>query len=261
MSTAIGVTLFVIGLGALLLSVLMDRRPPSRELPAAEGTDVQTSGTPQEEADVAAGEPDVMARGVEELEVEAEAPVPQSEPEPEVPAASPVPAAAPAAAWSPVARPAPEPTPPSAEDRASAAEARLAKLRAELVGSPEPEPEPVSSAEASTRAAAGRVFAAVASVGRAPEDEAPLEYEPLVPAGVEAAASALPVTQGTETAEETTPAAEVEETPGAGHRHGVPLVNHSDLVTHLRREHPDLESSGSTIQMRILHERAHASSN
>lgn len=45
---------------------------------------------------------------------------------------------------------------------------------------------------------------------------------------------------------------------GIGHTHAVPVVSHSDLVTHMRSEHPDLESGGSTIQMRLLHERAHA---
>ena len=223
MSTAIGVTLFVIGLSALLLSVLMDRRPPSRERAAAEATDVQTSGTPQEETDMVVGEPDAEAPTTEELEVEA--------------------------------------APASHEDEASAAKARLAKLRAELVGSPEP--EPVAPAEASTRTDAQRVFSAVASVGRAPEEETYREPDQPAPARAEAEqpGDGPPATEGTGTAKETTPAAEVEEPPGTGHGHALPLVNHSDLVTHLRREHLDLESSGSTIQMRILHERAHASSN
>ena len=102
----------------------------------------------------------------------------------------------------------------------------------------------------------------VASVGRAPEEEEPLEPEPLAPAGTEPEqpAPTLPAAEETEQPEEPAPAAEVEEPPDTGHRHALPLVNHSDLVTHLRREHPDLESSGSTIQMRILHERSHASS-
>jgi len=274
MSTAIGVALFVIGLSALLLSVLMDRRPPSRERAAAEGTDVQTSGTSQGETDIVVGEPDVMAPTTEDLAVEAEATVPQLEPEPEVPAPSTAPATAPATTWSPAARPGSEPA-MSPDDRASAAQARLAKLRAELVGSPgpssepelEPEPEPVAPepvapAEASTRPDARRVFAAVASVGRAPEEETAREPEQPAPAPAEAEqpTDTVPATEGLGTAEETTPAAEVEEPPDTGHRHSLPLVNHSDLVTHLRREHLDLESSGSTIQMRILHERAHASS-
>jgi len=156
----------------------------------------------------------------------------------------------------------------SPDDRASAAEARLAELRAELVGSPGPspgpelEPEPVGPAEASTRPDARRVFAAVASVGRAPEEETAREPEQPAPAPAEAEqpTDTVPATEELGTAEETTPAAEVEEPPDTGHRHSLPLVNHSDLVTHLRREHLDLESSGSTIQMRILHERAHASS-
>ncbi|MGZ8804810.1 MAG: hypothetical protein ACXWZG_05870, partial [Microbacterium sp.] len=185
MSTAIGVTLFVIGVGALLLSVLRDRPPPSRGRLPAQATDAETSGTPHEEADVAVGEPDVMTT-----------------------AAASAPATVTAADWSPAARPEPEPAPTSPGDKASAAGARLAQLRAELVGR--------------------------------------LEPEPVAPA--EQAAPALQIAEGTEETGETAPAVEVEEPPGSGHRHAFPLVNHGDLVTHLRHEHPDLESSGSTIQ-------------
>jgi hypothetical protein len=84
----------------------------------------------------------------------------------------------------------------------------------------------------------------VASVERAPEPESAPEAAPEPEAAAQAAPPEAPQTE--------------EPPAGAGHTHTVPVVSHSDLVTHIRSEHPGLESGGSTIQMRLLHERAHA---
>lgn len=136
----------------------------------------------------------------------------------------------------------PEAAPASPGHEATGAEDRLARLRAELTGAPEAQAAPAAPSGPAERADPGRVFAAVASVGRAPEADELLE------------AAEVP-----ETAPAPPHETEAEEAPGAGHTHALPLVNHSDLVTHLRREHTDVESNGSTIQMRLLHEQAHAS--
>jgi len=41
------------------------------------------------------------------------------------------------------------------------------------------------------------------------------------------------------------------------HVHDEPLLGHSDLVAHVRDYHHDLSQVGSTIQLRLLHERDH----
>jgi hypothetical protein len=148
MSPIIGVTLFVIGVGALLLSILMDRRPPSRKPAADTTTEVGRAMPDGERAVLATDEPEVT-------------------------------------------------------------EARLEMLRAEFVGA-RPQPGPTASPEPAIT------------------PERP---------------------QVTETSAR----------PEAGHGHAISIVSHSDLVSHVRREHPDLESGGSTIQMRRLHDGAHAS--
>ena len=196
MSTEIAIVLFVIGAGALVLSVVVDRRPSRPKHQVV-------------------------------LDVEAEAEALE-------------------------APPAPEPAPMRAGDEASAAEARLAQLRAELTRGPEPAAEPVAPVEPATRTDAGRVFAAVAAVGRAPEGELSPAPESISERAVEQP-SPRP-------AEVAASLGEGEGPSGAGHTHAVPLVNHSDLVSHMRREHAGLESRGSTIQMRLLHEGAHAAS-
>lgn len=247
MSTAIGVALFVIGVGALLLSLLMDRRRPSRKASPAAATAVASEEPGQ--ADPGVDEPTVVApEAVERAAAEdlqpPEAPRTETPPTPE-PAELPV-GGVPAVPE--------EPAPGAVDapgDKAAAAEARLAQLRAELVRTPSSEthaavPEPSAAPETRTRTEAGRVFAAVASVGRAPEE--PVDQgRPFEEA---ARGVAAPEIVGAPAALETE--------PPAGHRHAVPLVNHSDLVTHMRREHPDLGTGGSTIQMRLLHDRAHA---
>ena len=43
----------------------------------------------------------------------------------------------------------------------------------------------------------------------------------------------------------------------ADHVHDQPLLGHSDLVAHARDYHPAIATDGSTIQLRLLHERAH----
>ncbi len=243
MSTAIGVILFIVGVGALITSVVLDRRSPKAGPRPGSEPEASTAEEPIEA--------EVAPAGVEpepELEAEPEvqtAPEVVPEPEPEA-AAEPEAETAPAAP-EPRARAASD----AAADRAAAAEARLAKLRAELAlgaaavsGGKAPE-EPAPQEPAPDRGAdAGRVFAAVASVGREPEPATGVE-EP------------RPATE----APEPEPAAEAPEPSGGeGHTHAVPIVSHSDLVMHLRRQHPDLDASGSTIQMRQIHERAHAGS-
>lgn len=236
MSTAIGVILFIIGAGSLVASVVMDRRPAPSATRGDEPVvpDELEADADLEAAATSADVPEPIEAEVEAASVEGEPGPERAEPERAEPErAEPETQSADVAEAEPIARP--EAVLPSAADRASAAEARLATLRAELTGEAPAEPEePASPPEPSTRADAGRVFAAVASVGRAPEPgtapeqappEAPQAEQPLV---------------------------------GIGHTHAVPVVSHSDLVTHMRSEHPDLESGGSTIQMRLLHERAHA---
>lgn len=44
---------------------------------------------------------------------------------------------------------------------------------------------------------------------------------------------------------------------GSGHDHDQPLLNHSDLVSHVRDHHEGVRTDGSTIQLRLLHEREH----
>jgi hypothetical protein len=44
---------------------------------------------------------------------------------------------------------------------------------------------------------------------------------------------------------------------GEGHSHDRPILTHGDLVTHVRDHHPDVPTDGSTIQLRLLHEREH----
>jgi hypothetical protein len=41
------------------------------------------------------------------------------------------------------------------------------------------------------------------------------------------------------------------------HVHDEPLLGHSDLAAHVRDYHEDLAEVGSTIQLRLLHQRAH----
>lgn len=150
------------------------------------------------------------------------------------PAAAAQPAAAePAAASEPVADV--EPGPTSVGDEA--VRARIATLAAEL--RPESEPAPaleaeVAPARSTTAQEAERVFASVAAVGRpAPEPEAAIEPETHVEPASAAASS-------------------------VGHEHERPVANHSDLLAHVRAEHDGIPTAGSTIEMRILHEQAHA---
>jgi hypothetical protein len=44
---------------------------------------------------------------------------------------------------------------------------------------------------------------------------------------------------------------------GLDHVHDEPLLGHSDLVAHVRDYHDEIATDGSTIQLRLLHERAH----
>jgi hypothetical protein len=269
MSTAIGVILFVVGIGALIASVVLDRRPPratTRPEPAAHAP--------------ATEEPSEVASEEAEPEVALDA-GPGTGPEVEA-----APASTPAAALEPTPtapRSEPSEAADAAADRAAAAEARLAKLRAELAGgsapgvagtamvTPEPQVEAVpervepgpEAGETDRGREAGRVFAAVASVGREPEPQ--VEPEPRRPAVVAPApdeagtaheAPALDEAPAPEVVAEDAEAPAATEA-GTDHTHALPIVNHSDLVMHIRRQHPGLDTGGSTIQMRVIHERAH----
>lgn len=257
MSTVVAVVLFVIGVGALILSAVLDRRAPARDgadrkVPSAG----EEASVPEEPESIETGTdlaaeaeaPELEAEAVVVADVEAEEPE-ISGPESEVSAAEEQEA---------------EPEAVS-EDRAAAAEARLQRLRAELAGSmlaaeeaqpqePSPEPAPVAETTASD---ARRVFAAVAAVGQAPAESEVVEPEPAEPEPAEPEGE--PGVEGA--IEASGPQAAIAAEGELEHQHAVPLVNHSDLVTHLRSQHPDLESSGSTIQMRLLHERWHAGAN
>lgn len=290
MSTIIGIVLFVVGVGALVASVLMDRRAPVVARRSG-GARVERP-SPAQERPVAAPVIEIE----EPAEPEPAEPEPAEPPALDVPAPREVPSQGPSGAV--VAAPA------SSADRLATAEARLAELRAELSGGRSTPPstetrsaappaesgpsaptapmEPSSAPEAGSEPApapsraadAGRVFAAVASVGRdptvvpevMPAEPAPVEPEP----SAVAEAPSTPVTSATSpeaadepgpsstTAPPAAPTAEAEAAASQGHTHALPIVNHSDLITHLRREHPDLGSGGSTIQMRVVHERSHA---
>lgn len=228
MSPAIGIALFVIGVGALLLSIVLDRRPPPGKTAPDGATDLAPEAPEREPEPVSpetiSPETAVLATTVAEAGAVERGP---DEPEP-VPSG-----------------------------RAAAAEARLEKLRAEFVAAPaEPDiavmPEASPAVGSPARPDAGRVFAAVASVGRAPQEELP---EPSSAGAPEPAVS----TQGSIADQMRLAEPEPAATTEAGHGHAIPIVSHSDLVSHLRREHPGLESGGSTIQMRRLHDGAHAS--
>ena len=43
----------------------------------------------------------------------------------------------------------------------------------------------------------------------------------------------------------------------ADHVHDQPIRNHSDLAAHVRDRHDGVSTTGSTIQLRLLHEREH----
>jgi len=146
-----------------------------------------------------------------------------------------------AARPAPVSEPVPEAVPEPASVDDEAVRARIEALAAELRSEGQPRPGlegPAAPGPETTAQEAERVFASVAAVGRpAPEPEAQVE-----------AAS------GARSASEPEPAAP----PGIGHEHERPVANHSDLLAHVRAEHTGISTSGSTIQMRIMHERAHA---
>jgi hypothetical protein len=83
-------------------------------------------------------------------------------------------------------------------------------------------------------------------------EQAPSESEPeaSLPETVEEPeAAARPVEEAV---------AEVEDLGDAAHRHDQPMLGHSELVSHIRDYHEDVPFDGSTIQLRLLHERAHA---
>jgi len=93
--------------------------------------------------------------------------------------------------------------------------------------------------------------------------EAPLEVEE------PGAAAAVDDAEATPAIERTEPAGELEplgtRTPSepaieiaAAHEHEQPLLGYSELVSHLRDSHPGAPFDGSTIQLRLLHERTHA---
>jgi hypothetical protein len=58
--------------------------------------------------------------------------------------------------------------------------------------------------------------------------------------------------------ESAVPEAEGEAVDETAHRHDQPMLGHSELVSHIRDYHEGVPFDGSTIQLRLLHERAHA---
>ena len=98
----------------------------------------------------------------------------------------------------------------------------------------EPEPEPAGSVEPEPGA------------GRA-EQPARSEPPPLA-SKVEAADDPAPAVQEDALAAD----------DGSVHRHEQPMLGHSELVSHIRDYHEGVPFDGSTIQLRLLHERAHA---
>jgi hypothetical protein len=173
----------------------------------------------------------------ESAEASAEVPRPRSQPTAEAESA-PAPEVEPAVEAASGAKPA-------VDD--AAVRARIAALAAELKAPSEVAGEPATETNRETTAReAERVFASVAAVGRAtPEHEEELAPEP-EPEPVDRVTPAVAGEAG------------AGEISGAGHEHERPVANHSDLLAHVRREHTHISTTGSTIQMRILHERAHA---
>jgi hypothetical protein len=49
----------------------------------------------------------------------------------------------------------------------------------------------------------------------------------------------------------------LDDASGLDHVHDEPVLGHSDLVAHVRDHHAEIPTDGSTIQLRLLHERAH----
>lgn len=86
--------------------------------------------------------------------------------------------------------------------------------------------------------------AAVASAAEVSEAEASGD------AGVEPPAEAIAEEPSSEA-----PAGADDET---AHAHDQPMLGHSELVSHIRDYHEGVPFDGSTIQLRLLHERAHA---
>lgn len=119
-----------------------------------------------------------------------------------------------------------EPTVPIALTGSDAAEARA------------PEPELVAGVETSE---APEVEAAPAV------DEAEPVDEPALDVSEEAAPRAAAVDETEDVADDDT-----------AHFHDQPMLGHSELVSHIRDYHESVPFDGSTIQLRLLHERAHA---
>jgi hypothetical protein len=107
-------------------------------------------------------------------------------------------------------------------------------------------PEPDRGASASGTALAAVATSAVIS-------DTPIDEEPFAGDG-----SADTVRIGDELTAPFGPFTSDAEGAGrADHGHDQPILNHSDLAAHVRDQHEGVSTTGSTIQLRLLHEREH----
>ena len=97
-----------------------------------------------------------------------------------------------------------------------------------------------------------------------PEPEVAAPDESAVPEAASETEAALVEEEGSSTsaaAEAELPPSEEAEREAVDetvHRHDQPMLGHSELVSHIRDYHEGVPFDGSTIQLRLLHERAHA---
>jgi outer membrane biosynthesis protein TonB len=149
----------------------------------------------------------------------------------------------------------------------AAAGIALVLLGLSLERSPRPATEPRESEEEGAPEGSDAVTVEIEPAPLAepePEPTAPLAAEP--EPTVELATEPEPELAEPEptaplaTEPEPEPEPEPAQAPSAvgAHVHEQPMLGHSELVSHLRDEHEGVPFDGSTIQLRLLHERAHA---
>jgi hypothetical protein len=118
-----------------------------------------------------------------------------------------------------------------------------------LSGSPENDegspPEPVSDEMPAPHPFVGGAEAVADPLGRG-ETEPAFDREPVSEPHAESSASA-----------ESEPTMLLTGVSELDHVHEDPLRNHTDLVRHVEDYHPGVRTDGSTIQLRLLHEREH----
>lgn len=122
--------------------------------------------------------------------------------------------------------------------------------------------DPLSSRRTASPAEGEPVDAPAAAATPRPRSDPRTDVEPEPgPGPVAATASepeAAPVGAAAPVADHGGPGSlDVPSDAGSGHDHDQPLLNHSDLVSHVRDHHEGVRTDGSTIQLRLLHEREH----